>query len=205
MRAGRVGEDAELLERLGSSLRAELSRLLPEAGQPPSGAASDVRPVFESVAQVIGMLGGRHPLLIILEDVHWADEMSARLVAFVGRRLAGRHVLLVATARDEELADLPAVRQALDDLRRDALIDTLTLGPLSHTDTVALVRAITRRPGGPSNPSLIRFSSARPRTRSNDAEASGASSTGPSSTWNSPVSRRDRSSSSRVKRERRSA
>ena len=144
LRAGRVGEDAELLERLGSSLRAELSRLLPEAGQPPSGAASDVRPVFESVAQVIGMLGGRHPLLIILEDVHWADEMSARLVAFVGRRLAGRHVLLVATARDEELADLPAVRQALDDLRRDALIDTLTLGPLSHTDTVALVRAITR-------------------------------------------------------------
>ncbi len=144
LRAGRVGEDAELLERLGSSLRGELSRLLPEAGQPPAGGAADVRPVFESVTQVVAVLAGRQPLLIVLEDVHWADEMSARLVAFVGRRLAGRHALLVATAREEEVADVPAVRHALDDLRRDALLTTLTLGPLSHEDTVALVRAITR-------------------------------------------------------------
>src|SRR6266851_764646 len=62
-----------------------------------------------------------------------------------------------------------------------------------------------RSPGGPSNPSLIRFASARPLTRSSDEETRGASSTGPSSTWNSPVSRRDRSSSSRVRRESRSA
>ena len=144
LRAGRIGEDVELLERLGATLRAELARLLPEAGQPPTAGAGDVRPVFESVAQVVGLLAGRQSLLIILEDVHWADEMSARLLAFVGRRLAGRPVLLLATAREEELADLPALRQALDDLRRGGLIDTLTLGPLSHPDTLALVRAITR-------------------------------------------------------------
>jgi DNA-binding SARP family transcriptional activator len=144
LRAGQVGEDTELLERLGASVRAELSRLLPEAGQPPPGGAADVRPVFESVAQVIGVLAGRQPLLIILEDVHWADEMSARVMAFVARRLASRRVLLVATAREEELADLPAVRQALDDLRRGSLLTTLTLGPLSRPDTIALVRAITR-------------------------------------------------------------
>jgi len=140
LRAARVGEDAELLERIGASSRAELARLLPEAGQPPVGGAADVRQVFESVVQVVGVLAERQPLAIILEDIHWADEMSARLVAFVGRRLAGRGVLLVATAREEELA----VRQALDDLRRDSLLTTLTLGPLSRADTMALVRAITR-------------------------------------------------------------
>ena len=65
--------------------------------------------------------------------------------------------------------------------------------------------ATTRRPGGPSNPSLMRLLSARSRTRSREVATRGANSTGPSSTWNSPLSRRDRSSSSRVRRERRSA
>src|SRR5229473_1853385 len=65
--------------------------------------------------------------------------------------------------------------------------------------------ASARRPGGPSNPSLMRFASARPRTRSSEAATRGASSTGPISRWNSPVSSRDRSSNSRVSRESRSA
>ena len=144
LRAGRIGEDAALLERLGGSLRAELARLLPEAGAPPAGAVADIRPVFESVAQVVGLLAERQPVVLILEDVHWADEMSARLMAFVGRRLAGRRVLLVATAREEEMADAPAVRQAFDDLHRDTLLTSLTLGPLSHADTLALVRTLSR-------------------------------------------------------------
>ena len=144
LRAGRVGEDATLLERLGGSQRAELARLLPEAGQPPAGAVADIRPVFESIAQVIGLLAEREPIVLILEDVHWADEMSARLMAFVGRRLAGKRVLLLATAREEELADVPAARQALEDLARDARLTRLTLGPLSHADTLALVRTLSR-------------------------------------------------------------
>jgi tetratricopeptide (TPR) repeat protein len=144
LRAGRIGDDAALLERLGGSLRAELARLLPEAGQPPAGAVTDIRPVFESVAQVIGLLAERQPVVLILEDVHWADEMSARLTAFVGRRLTGRRALLVATAREEEVADAPATRQALDDLARDARLTRLTLGPLSHADTLALVRTLSR-------------------------------------------------------------
>jgi len=144
LRAGRIAEQAKLLERLGSALRAELARLLPEAGQPPAGAVTDVRPVFESVAQVIALLAEHDSVVLILEDVHWSDEISARLMAFVGRRLADRRVLLVTTAREEELVDVPAVRQALDDLRRDTPLTSLALGPLSHADTLALVRTLAR-------------------------------------------------------------
>jgi DNA-binding SARP family transcriptional activator len=144
LRAGRIGEDTALLDRLGLSLRAELARLLPEAGQPPAAAVADIRPVFESVAQVIALLAERRPVVVVLEDVHWADEMSARLLAFVGRRLSGRRVLLVATAREEEIAEAPAARQAFDDLRRDARLTSLALRPLSRADTLALVRALAR-------------------------------------------------------------
>jgi len=145
MRAGRIADDADLLERLGPALRSELARLLPEVGAAgPIGRAADVGRVFESVAQVIDHLGGRRPLLVVLEDLHWADELSARLVAFTGRRLRERPVLLLTTAREDELADAPALRQALDDLARDGRLATLPLRPLSRDDTLSLVRALAR-------------------------------------------------------------
>ena len=146
MRAGRIAADADLLERLGPALRAELARLLPEAGgaATPVGGAPDVGRVFESVAHVIGHLGGRGPLLVILEDLHWADELSARLVAFTGRRLRGWPVLLLTTAREDDLADAPVLCQALDDLARDGHLATLALRPLSRDDTLSLVRTLAR-------------------------------------------------------------
>ena len=145
LRAGRIAEDPDLLERLGPTLRSGLALLLPEIGGiAPAGATTDIRQVFESVARLLGQLAERQPLLVVLEDLHWADEVSARLVAFIGRRLADRPVLIVATAREDELADAPAFRQALDDLRRDGGLTTLTLRPLSRFDTLTLVRTVAR-------------------------------------------------------------
>ena len=144
LRVGRIADDADLLGRLGPTLRPELARLLPEVGAVAAGVAPNVGRVFESVAQVIDHLGSRRPLLVVLEDLHWADELSARLAAFTGRRLRNRPVLLLMTARDDELADAPALRQALDDLARDGCLATLALRPLSRADTLSLVRALAR-------------------------------------------------------------
>ena len=146
LRAGRVADDAELLARLTPAVRAELARLVPDVlgGAPPAAATTDMRLIFESVIELCGQLAARRPLLWVLEDLHWADEMSARLVAFAGRRLVDKPVLLVVTARDEELADVPALGQAFADLRREGRLTTLALGPLSRDDTLRLVRAIGR-------------------------------------------------------------
>src|SRR6185369_12672577 len=121
LRTGQLSNDSELLAALPAALRPELARLLPEmkaAADRETGTA-DVRLIFESVAHLIGLLAERQPVLWILEDLHWADEMSARLLAFVGRRLAGHPALLVATAREEELTDAPVLRQAFADLQRE--------------------------------------------------------------------------------------
>ncbi|PYM92439.1 MAG: hypothetical protein DME04_15475 [Candidatus Rokuibacteriota bacterium] len=146
MRAGRIAADAELLARLGPTLRPELARLLPEIGDAPAAGsgATDARLVFESVAQLITQLAERRPVLVVLEDLHWADETSARLLAFAGRRLAGSRVVLIATAREEEMVDAPALRRAIDDLQREDRVTTLALRPLSRPDTLALVRAFAR-------------------------------------------------------------
>jgi DNA-binding SARP family transcriptional activator len=144
MRAGRLAEAAEALADLGPTLRHELARVLPEIGDPPAPGTTDVHLIFESVTQLMRNVASRAPTLLVLEDLHWADEMSARLLAFAGRRFADRPVLLVATAREEEMADAPALRQALVDLRPEARLMMLALRPLSRPDTLALVRAFAR-------------------------------------------------------------
>jgi hypothetical protein len=55
-------------------------------------------------------------VVIVLEDLHWADEMSLRFLAFLGRRLPAVPLLVLATVREEELADSALLRQTLDEL-----------------------------------------------------------------------------------------
>ena len=51
--------------------------------------------------------------MLVLEDLHWADDMSLRLLAFISRRIAAWRVLLLASAREEELGDVPAASQSV--------------------------------------------------------------------------------------------
>ncbi len=145
LRAGGVPHDAEALRGLGPVWRTELGRLLPELTGPevPSGAgAADYRQLFESVGELVGHLAARQPLLLVLEDLHWADETSLRLLAFLARRIRAWPVLVVATAREEELADAPILRRTLEDLAREQHLESLSLSPLSRADTLTLVGAL---------------------------------------------------------------
>src|SRR5262249_23825896 len=81
---------------------------------------------------------------LLLEDVHWADEMSIRLLCFLSRRVSGWPVLIVASAREEELVDAPALDRALEELSGERHFVHLTLGPLSANDTASLVRSSIR-------------------------------------------------------------
>lgn len=146
-RTGRLAHYGEVIEALGPVWRAELSRLLPEVAspgtQPPAGPV-DYRRLFESVIQVITKLANRQTLLLVLEDLHWADEMSLRLLAFLGRRVQAERVLVVVTVREEELADAPILRRTLEDLVRARQLVSLSLARLSQPDTVALVRMLAQ-------------------------------------------------------------
>ena len=144
-RSGEVSGDEEILGALHPARRAELTRLLPEAGMAGLTPASDsALPLFESVVQLIEQVAARQPLVLVLEDVHWADEMSLRLLAFVSRRIPAWTVLLVTTAREEELADASMARRTLEELSRAPQAVRVVLSPLSRPDTALLVRALTR-------------------------------------------------------------
>jgi DNA-binding SARP family transcriptional activator len=146
-----VAADAMVLDSLDPVWRAELARLLPELGgtEPePSAPAADHRRLFEAIGRLVAALATDRPLLLLLEDGHWADEMSLRLLAFLGRRIRTARVLIGVTAREEELASAPVLDRVLDELGREPHAIRLTLARLSESDTAALVRGLARVGGG---------------------------------------------------------
>jgi DNA-binding SARP family transcriptional activator len=154
LRAGRVVEERHIFDTLEPGWRDEVGRLLPElsTGAKPTAPVSDAerasrsggdpRYPFEAISELLKRLTRRQPLVVVLEDAHWADEMSIRFLAFLGRRVHEIPLLLVVTIRDEELADLGLLRQSLNELDDDGELLRLSVSPLSRSDTVALVEAL---------------------------------------------------------------
>jgi DNA-binding SARP family transcriptional activator len=152
-RVGRLLEDGALLDKLEPVWRAELIRLLPELGGtevPVSSAPPDAPRLFEGVRQLVGCLINRSPVVFILEDLHWADEMSLRMLQFLAHRASGWPLLLVGTAREEELPDLPLLRQTLVSLEGEPHVERVRVASLSRHATLRLVRVLsstTSEPG----------------------------------------------------------
>jgi DNA-binding SARP family transcriptional activator/tetratricopeptide (TPR) repeat protein len=155
LRSGRVVEERHVFDTLEPGWRDEVGRLLPELSserKPPAPAAAgdpagsrsggDPRYPFEAISELLKRLTRRQPLVVVLEDAHWADEMSVRFLAFLGRRVRAIPLLLVVTIREEELADLGLLRQSLNELDEDGELLQLPVLPLSRADTVALVEAL---------------------------------------------------------------
>jgi len=147
LRVGLGAHERDTLKDLEPVWRVELARLLPEladtaVGSP--GPADDYLRLFGAVARVIEILAAERPLVLILEDLHWADEMSVRLFGFLARRVEPWPVLLVASARSEELNDAPLLRRLLDELRGQRNIVPLTLSGLSKAETHSLVQLLAR-------------------------------------------------------------
>jgi tetratricopeptide (TPR) repeat protein len=82
--------------------------------------------------RVRGMLAGSSTLLL-LEDVHWADEATLDVLRFLGRRLAGAQLMIVATFRSEEVSSDHPLTMAMGDLAALPGVIRMQVPPLSRT------------------------------------------------------------------------
>ena len=78
--------------------------------------------------------------------------MSVRFLAFLARRLEAWRLLLVVSVRDEELDEASDLGRTLDDLMKGGQLAALRLGPLTRSDTLALVRALVDDRDGTRDP-----------------------------------------------------
>jgi DNA-binding CsgD family transcriptional regulator/tetratricopeptide (TPR) repeat protein len=92
--------------------------------------------LFSALLRQIRERGGLH--VLVVEDIHWADEATIDLLRFLGRRVRDVPVLLLATYRDEGLTATDPLRIALGDLATQRSVRRMTLPPLS-ADAVAVL------------------------------------------------------------------
>ena len=113
LREGGIPADRALIASLAPVWRRELTRLLPELDEPGLAApeGSDPLHLFEALARLLEGLTQGAPLVILVEDGHWMDEMSARLLPFLARRIRSWRLLWLGTLREEELAGAPPFRR----------------------------------------------------------------------------------------------
>jgi DNA-binding SARP family transcriptional activator len=150
LRSGLGRSDGRIDAAIGDiepSLREHLHRLLPELWQSGARPAVEDRPqaLFEAIAQWLERLAAEAPLLIVIEDAHWADDATVRLLSFLAHRLEALPLLLVLSAREEEVAEDGALGRLLRELGLRRQLATVKLARLSSTATSALVRVLGKQ------------------------------------------------------------
>src|SRR3989440_4241281 len=143
---------------------AELSRLLPELRvrypdlPTPTGDELTARMrLFEAVARLFEALARLSPLVLLLDDLHWADQASLDLLRYLTRDWKGQgsRVLWLGTVRGEELELNPPLSTHLADLGRDLPVSQISLQRLRHSETLQLLEAVVAaREQGQDSPSL---------------------------------------------------
>ena len=150
-----------LLRRDLAGLAEEIARLCPEpahrvgASAPPQAAAQTERfRLFESIDTWIGRIAARHPVLLVLDDLQWADQPSFFLLSHLMRARRSTPLLTVAMYRDlgSERSEFSA---ALPSLTRDIDCRRVSLRGLEHRAVNTLLEGAVGRPFGERESGMV--------------------------------------------------
>jgi DNA-binding SARP family transcriptional activator/tetratricopeptide (TPR) repeat protein len=130
----------------GTKLTGKLTQLLAPAG-PDAGTPAAVEParfaLFEAVSSLLSACAAQRPVVLVLDDIQWADVASLELVRSIGDRLRDVPVMLVCTVRELEVGRNDAVVEALAALTRQPGTRRIRLHGLTKPATAELVQQTT--------------------------------------------------------------
>jgi predicted ATPase len=113
----------------------DVKERLPHLQPPPQLEPEQARfRLFDSITAFLKTASQRQPLVLVLDDLHWADQPSLMLLQFVARELGGARLLLVGTYRDMELSRQHPLAETLGELTRERLFQRVLLRGLSRED-----------------------------------------------------------------------
>src|SRR5579875_75487 len=127
-----AAQDAAVRDALGS--RPALSRLLPDGGgwrkadEDRSGLAR--QQMFGEVLGLLAELAAAAPVLVVLEDLHWADATTRDLITFLSRMLHRERVALIGSYRTDDLHRRHPLRPVVAELLRLPSVTSVELAPL---------------------------------------------------------------------------
>jgi tetratricopeptide (TPR) repeat protein len=128
------------------SFRNELARLLPSiaAEAPPvdpSDPAEGRLRLFDAVLALFRQLARRSPVVLVIEDLQWADPSTRELFDYLARMERPIRLLLAGTCRTEDLTRGHPLRPLIRRWEKMGLVETIALQPLDAAETRAMVRA----------------------------------------------------------------
>ena len=137
------------LSRLLEYGNAGIAEMIPQIGQklpylvkPPALEPEQAQfRLFDSVAMFLKNASASGPLLIVLEDLHWADHASLMLLEFVISATSGAPLMLLGTYRDVELGRRHPLSRTLGELVRDSSFQRLYLSSFNPTEVGRFVES----------------------------------------------------------------
>ncbi len=146
---------AHRLRQMGRVAGSQLSRLIPELGhrlpgvsEPEAAEPEAAEPeterfrLFESTAGFLDAIGATAPLVLVLDDLHWADKPTLQLLQHVLRRLENARVFVLGTYRDVDLDRKHPLADVLSSMRRDHLYQRISLSGLSRDEVTELLEQV---------------------------------------------------------------
>jgi tetratricopeptide (TPR) repeat protein len=135
-----LGDDAAEIARLVPQLR----RTFHDIPSPLEASPEQSRRVlFNAVAEFLVRSSSNTPLLLLLEDLHWADEGTMALITHVARAVCKLPVMIIGTFRDNELSSDGPLAQALDNFTRLHLLERINLRGLSPDAVSDMIRTLS--------------------------------------------------------------
>jgi class 3 adenylate cyclase/tetratricopeptide (TPR) repeat protein len=146
---GQLADQAsvEVLEAVGPTRFADLGRVLPRAaersgGAPPTPATDPETERYLFYSAVVALLGAAAtdtPVLLVLDDLQWADAPTLQLLRFVAGAPASSRLLILGTYRDSDLGMASPLTDAVAKLHRVAGVEELGLPGLDDRDIVTMM------------------------------------------------------------------
>jgi predicted ATPase/DNA-binding CsgD family transcriptional regulator len=141
------------LEELIGPASDDLRRLLP--GVTPTRSTQRVSEfaqsrLFESILRLLDRLAQEQPVVLVIEDVHWADHSTLDLLMFLIRMVRHERLLTLATYRSDELHPQHPLQPALAELDRNRHLERLELAPFDREDLGLLLGGILGRQSSPA-------------------------------------------------------
>ena len=118
----------------------EVRERIPDLAAPPQLDPEQARfRLFDSISMFLRTAARAQPLVVVLDDLHWADKPSLLLLQFLAREIRGTRLLIVATYRDVELRRQHPLAQALAELAREQVSSRIVLRGLTEPDVARYI------------------------------------------------------------------
>ncbi|TDC50147.1 LuxR family transcriptional regulator [Actinomadura sp. KC345] len=130
--------------RAAIGARPVLGRLLPDGdGGPATASELSQQQLFGAVLGLLGELGAERPVLLVLEDLHWADRSTRHLLTFLSRVLQRERICLVGTYRSDDLHRRHPLRPVVAELLRLPNVTGVEVAPFGPGETAEYLAALS--------------------------------------------------------------